>query len=45
VAGADLIPKISYKSAPREKVKRPKRQKPGGYRDPDYPFNFLKERY
>ena len=40
-----LLSKIPYKSAPREKVKLPKRQKPGGYREPDYPFKFIKERY
>ena len=33
----------SAKSAPREKVKLPKRQKPGGYREPKYPFKFVKE--
>jgi len=40
-----LLSHIPYKSAPREKVKLPKRQKPGGYREPDYPFKFVKERY
>jgi polyphosphate kinase len=25
--------------------KLPKRQKRGGYREPDYPFKFIKERY
>jgi polyphosphate kinase len=40
-----LLGKIPYKSPPREKVKLPKRQKPGGYRDPKYPFKFVKERF
>jgi polyphosphate kinase 2 (PPK2 family) len=40
-----LLGKIPYKSAPREKVKLPKRQKPGGYRESDYPFKFIKERF
>ena len=40
-----LLGQIPYKEAPREKVKLPKRQKAGGYREPDYPFKFIKERY
>ena len=40
-----LLSQVPYKSAPREKVKLPKRQKPGSYRDPGYPFKFVKERY
>ena len=40
-----LLRTVPYKSAPREKVKLPKRQKAGGYRDPDYPFRYVKERY
>jgi polyphosphate kinase 2 len=40
-----LLEQIPYKSAPREKVKLPKRQKPGAYREPDYPYKFVKERY
>jgi len=40
-----LLGQIAYKKAPREKVKLPKRQKPGGYREPNYPFKFVKERY
>jgi polyphosphate kinase len=40
-----LLSRIPSKSAPREKVKLPKRQKRGGYREPDYPFKFIKERY
>jgi polyphosphate kinase len=40
-----LLGKIPYKDAPREKVKLPKRQKAGGYRESDYPFKFIKERF
>jgi polyphosphate kinase 2 len=40
-----LLGRIPYKTAPREKVKLPKRQKAGGYRDPKYPFKFVKERF
>jgi polyphosphate kinase len=42
---AHLLSKIPYKSAPRDKVKLPKRQKAGGYRESDYPFKFIKERF
>jgi hypothetical protein len=40
-----LVGQIPYKSAPSEKVKLPKRQKAGGYREPNYPFKFIEERY
>jgi len=40
-----LLSRIPYKSVDREKVKLPARQKPGKYRDPDYPFKFIKEVY
>jgi polyphosphate kinase len=40
-----LLEQIPYKTAPREKVKLPKRQKRGGYREPDYPYKYVKERY
>jgi polyphosphate kinase 2 len=38
-----LLKQIPYKRAPREKIKLPKRQKRGGYREPNYPFKFIKE--
>ncbi len=38
-----LLSQISYQELPREKVELPKRQKPGGYREPDYPFKFIPE--
>jgi polyphosphate kinase 2 len=40
-----LLKQIPYKEAPREKVKLPKRQKAGGYRETNYPFKFIKERF
>jgi polyphosphate kinase 2 len=40
-----LLGHIRYKQAPREKVTLPKRQKANGYREPDYPFKFIAERY
>jgi polyphosphate kinase len=38
-----LLEKIPYKETPREKVKLPKRQKADGYREPDYPYKFIRE--
>jgi polyphosphate kinase len=38
-----LLGQIPYKELPREKVKLPKRQKPGDYREPDHPFKFIEE--
>jgi polyphosphate kinase 2 len=40
-----LLEHIPYKEAPREKVKLPKRQKAGKYREPDYPYKFIPERF
>ena len=42
---AHLLDTIPYKNAPREKVKLPKRQKAHGYREPEYPYKYVKERY
>ena len=41
----DLLERIPYKKAPQEKIKLPKRGKAHGYRDPDYPYKLIKERY
>jgi polyphosphate kinase 2 (PPK2 family) len=38
-----LLGRIPYKSVPREKVKLPKRQKEGKYKEIDYPFKFIPE--
>jgi polyphosphate kinase len=40
-----LLDSIPYKKAPREKVKLPKRGKAHGYREPDYPYKYVKARY
>jgi polyphosphate kinase 2 len=40
-----FLSRIPYRDAPREKVKLPKRQKPGKYREPDYPYKVVPERY
>jgi len=42
---AHLLSKIPYKSAPREKVKLPKRQKAKGYREPKYQYKFVPKAY
>jgi polyphosphate kinase len=38
-----LLKQVPYQELPREKIKLPKRQKRGGYREPDYPFKFINE--
>ena len=40
-----LLSKVPYKEAPHEKVKLPERQKPGGYREPDYPYKYVPEKF
>jgi polyphosphate kinase 2 len=40
-----LLEQIPYKKLPQEKVRLPKRQKAHGYREPDYPFKFIDERF
>ncbi|MBV4475009.1 polyphosphate kinase 2 [Pseudomonas sp. B2M1-30] len=42
---SDLLSRIPYKEVPREKVTLPKRQKPGGYKETDYPFKNIPERF
>ena len=37
-----ILRTVPYKALPREKIKFPKRQKPGGYRDRKYPFKYIK---
>ena len=39
----DLLRRIPYETAPREKVKLPKRQKQGDYKESNYPFKFIPE--
>jgi polyphosphate kinase 2 (PPK2 family) len=40
-----LLGKIPYKKTPREKVKLPDRQKRHGYREPDYKYRFVEEKF
>jgi hypothetical protein len=42
---AHLLDTVPYKTAPREKVELPKRQKQGDYEEPNYPYKYIKERY
>jgi polyphosphate kinase len=38
-----LLNHIPYEPVAREKVKLPDRQKPHGYKEPDYPYKFVRE--
>jgi len=40
-----LLKHIPYEETPHEKVVLPKRQKAGTYKEPDYPFKFIAERF
>jgi polyphosphate kinase 2 len=40
-----LLGSVPYVAMPREKVILPKRQKAAGYREPDYPFRFVPEKF
>src|SRR5689334_12279416 len=40
-----LLSKIPYKKVPREKVKLPNRQKVHGYREPDYPYKVIPQKF
>jgi polyphosphate kinase 2 len=40
---AHLLSQISHEETPREKPVLPKRQKPHGYAEPDYPYKFVPE--
>lgn len=42
---SDLLSRIPYKDVAREKVTLPKRQKPGGYRQPDFPLRRIPEKF
>jgi len=39
-----FLQNVPYRKAPRERIKLPKRQKPGGYREPKYPYKYIEER-
>jgi polyphosphate kinase 2 len=40
-----LLKSIDYEEVPRAKVKLPKRQERGSYREPDYPYKLIPEKY
>jgi polyphosphate kinase 2 len=40
-----LLSKVPYKALPHEKVKLPKRQKPGDYREPKKPLKFIPAKF
>ncbi len=40
-----LLSQIPYRDVPRETIELPKRQKDKDYREPDYPFRYIPERY
>ena len=40
-----LLSQVPYEEIHRPKVKLPKRQKPGGYREPEYPYKFVPEKF
>jgi polyphosphate kinase 2 len=38
-----LLRHVPYEELPREKIKLPERQKPHGYKEPDYPYKVIQE--
>lgn len=42
---SDLLGRIPYQAMPRKTVALPKRQKPEGYVEPDYPYKYVSEKY
>jgi len=40
-----ILEHIPYKEMKREKIVLPKRDKPGKYKDPNYPFKMIKEKF
>ena len=42
---AHLLSRIPYKEVPRPEIKLPRRQKPGSYEEPDYPYKMVPEKY
>jgi polyphosphate kinase 2 len=41
----DLLNRIPYETMPRKEVTLPKRQKPEGYVEPDYPYKYVSEKF
>lgn len=42
---SDILMRIPYEEVAREKIVLPKRQKPGDYKEPDYPFRVIQQKY
>jgi polyphosphate kinase 2 len=42
---ANILSRIPYQEITREKISLPRRQKPGNYADPNYPFKFIEEKF
>ena len=40
-----LLGQIPYEDIPRKKVKLPDRQKPEGYKEPNYPYKWVEEAF
>jgi polyphosphate kinase 2 len=40
-----LLAHIPYEEPPREKVKLPKRQQAGNYKEPDYPYKYIPQKF
>jgi polyphosphate kinase 2 (PPK2 family) len=40
-----LLNQIHYEEIPSEKVKLPKRQKANGYKEPDFPYKYVPEKF
>jgi hypothetical protein len=40
-----LLSRIPYKKVKRDKVDLPKRGKPHGYQEPDYPYKYVPEKF
>jgi len=40
-----LLSQIPYRKLPREKIKLPERQKRKGYKEPDYKYRFVAEKF
>ena len=40
-----LLSKVPYKKIKRDKVELPKRDKPHGYKEPDYPYKYVPEKF
>jgi len=42
---SDLLSRVPYQQVKRERIVLPRRQKAGDYREPEYPYRFVSERF